>query len=584
MASASGRFILAFNGEIYNFAALRERLLAPPCGYPFKGRSDTEVMLAAFERWGVVKALQMFTGMFAFALWDRHDRLLYLGRDRLGEKPLYYGYCGNAFIFASELKALTTYPGFSREIDREALARYMHYGYVPAPYSIYEHVRKLPPGVVLTLAEGKRPALQTYWSAAATIEHALANPLDASEPEILALLGEKLLQAVSARMIADVPLGAFLSGGIDSSTVVALMQAQSARPVKTFSIGFHEATYNEAEQAAKVAKYLGSDHTELYLTPREAMAVIPRLPTLYDEPFADASQIPTFLVSELARREVTVSLSGDGGDELFGGYNRYILGPELWNKIRWCPPHVRRGLAHILKMARPDQWKRLESFLGPFLKRYGNGHSFGEKIHKLGDILGVADSSELYHNLTSQRISPQVLLPNSAPLPANTGRPPLPSLGALASEMMYLDLTGYLPDDILTKVDRASMGTGLEVRVPLLDHQLVELAWQIPMSMKIHHGTGKWALRQVLFKYAPAGLFSRPKTGFAIPIGQWLRSPLRDWAEGLLQGPELDRGGILDRRMIRQLWEGHLTGRYNAQAQLWPILMFQAWFQANLGA
>ena len=559
MASASGRYVIVFNGEIYNFRELRGELAQ--LGHHFRGGSDTEVMLAAFSAWGVRRAVERFNGMFAFALWDRQDRVLHLGRDRAGEKPLYYGWLGGTLLFGSELKALRAHPQFRADIDRDALAVYLRLGYVPSPYTIFRGVSKLPPGTLLSVGAA---------SAAAPAE-----ALD----EFDALLRD----AVKIRMEADVPLGAFLSGGIDSSAVVALMQAQSDRPVRTFTIGFVERSYNEAEHARAVARHLGTQHTELYVSPAEALALIPRLPTLYDEPFADPSMIPTFLVSELARRHVTVSLSGDGGDELFGGYGRYRLGRALWRGLEWIPGPVRRGAAALaLPSAAPGSMSRLADALARPLT---GTRSLRERLRQAADVLAVRSPAALYHYLMSYWKLPAAIVPGAS-------EPPIPqtdstrwaAVSGIAHQMMYLDLLTYLPDDILVKLDRASMGVSLEGRVPLLDHRVIEFAWRLPLRFRMRGGVGKWLLRQLVYRYVPRELVERPKMGFGVPISAWLRGPLRDWAEALLEETRLGREGMLAPEPIRTKWTEHVAKRTRWDYDLWAVLMFQAWSEANAGA
>ena len=577
MVSACGRYVVSFNGEIYNFLELRQELEG--LKHSFRGHSDTEVLLAAVSQWGLEKAVERFNGMFAFALWDRQARSLSLGRDRLGEKPLYYGWTGRAFIFASELKAFKAFPGFKPEIDRDALALLLRYGYIPAPHCIYTGVRKLPPGMLLTVRAGEPGSEPVpYWSLSDAAERGMADSFHGSEGEAVAHLDWLLRDAVKLRMVADVPLGAFLSGGIDSSTVVALMQAQSSRPVKTFSIGFHEGAYDEATFARGVARHLGTDHTELYVTPARAQAVIPKLPALYDEPFADSSQIPTFLVSELARRQVTVSLSGDGGDEVFGGYNRYFLGQRIWNGVKWMPKSVRKGGGQLLRALSPRTWDALFHRAGPMLPNSIAVQNPGDKLQKLAGVLTMEDPRALYWGLIS-------LWKNTAEVVAGSAEPATifneayrrTGLTDFLQQMMFMDTMMYLPDDILVKVDRASMGVSLEARVPILDHRVVEFAWRLPVSMKIRHGQGKWILRKVLDRYVPQGLIDRPKMGFGVPIDSWLRGPLRDWSETLLDEQRLRADGFFDPRLIREKWSEHLSGRRNWQYLLWCVLMFQAW-------
>ncbi|HAA30512.1 MAG TPA: asparagine synthase (glutamine-hydrolyzing) [Cyanobacteria bacterium UBA8553] len=581
MQSASGRYVIVFNGEIYNFLELRQELES--LGHHFRGHSDTEVMLASFSQWGLNQALGRFNGMFAFALWDRQERVLHLGRDRLGEKPLYYGCINQTFFFGSELKALKAHPKFQAEINRDALALFVRHNCIPAPYSIYQGIYKLPPGTVLTWKGDGNLTPVPYWSAKEVAERGVAKSFVGSESEAVARLEALLQEAVALRMVADVPLGAFLSGGIDSSTVVALMQSQSSQPVKTFSIGFYEEAYNEAKDAKAVAEHLGTDHTELYVTPEEAIAVIPKLPTLYDEPFSDSSQIPTFLVSQLAKQHVTVSLSGDGGDELFGGYNRYFWGRSIWGKIGWMPQHLRQVAASALTSLSPQTWNQLFTGFGAVLPPVLRQRNPGDKLHKLAEILAVDSPDTMYKGLVSHCKEPEYLVFGSLePSTTLTDRKKWARLPDFTQRMMFLDTVTYLPDDILTKVDRASMGVSLEARVPLLDHRLVEFAWQLPLDMKIRNEQGKWLLRQVLYKYVPQKLIERPKMGFGIPIDDWLRGPLRDWAEALLDEKRLREEGFFDPQPIREQWTEHLSGERNWQYYLWDVLMFQAWLSEKL--
>jgi len=583
MVSANARYTIAFNGEIYNFLELRREL--EQLGHRFRGHSDTEVMLASFSEWGLEQAVKRFNGMFAFALWDTQERVLHLGRDRLGEKPLYYGWMGKTFLFGSELKALKSHPSFNAEINRDALKLYLWHLYVPAPYSIYQGIYKLPPGCLLTVRSAESVSEPVpYWSAKSAAESGIAHPFIGSEAEAVTQLDALLRDAVSLRMVADVPLGAFLSGGIDSSTVVALMQSASSRPVKTFSIGVYDDRINEAQYAKAVAQHLGCDHTELYVTPKEALAVIPKLPVLYDEPFADSSQIPTFLVSQLAKQQVTVSLSGDGGDELFHGYTRYFMAPNIWQKIGWMPHGMRKATSRALRGLSPQSWNQVLSTFDPLLPdRLKNIH-LGDKIHKLADILTVSDAESLYLCLVSMFWfwhNYDVVVGGSSEPPCLSNLQPQAQLPDFTQGMMYLDTVTFLPDDILVKLDRASMGVSLESRVPLLDHRVVEFAWRIPLSMKIRNTQGKWLLRQVLYQYVPQDLIDRPKSGFGIPIGRWLRGSLRDWAEGLLDENRLRQEGFFNPGPIRQKWAEYLAGERNWEFDIWTILMFQAWLDAN---
>jgi asparagine synthase (glutamine-hydrolysing) len=582
MTSPSGRFVTVYNGEIYNHLELRERLPGP-----WRGHSDTETLLAAIEAWGVEEALKQCAGMFALALWDREEKALILARDRLGEKPLYYGWQGSgadaAFLFGSELKALARHPAFRREIDRQALALFARLNYVPAPHSIYAGIAKLPPGTFLTLRAGeKTPAIATYWSAAEVAAAGAAAPLDIGPEEAVDELERVLSRAVGQQMMADVPLGAFLSGGVDSSTIVALMQAQSSRPVKSFSIGFHDPAYNEAEHAAAVARHLGTDHEELYIQPEDALAVIPSLPAIYDEPFADASQVPTLLVSRLARRQVTVALSGDGGDELFAGYNRYRLAARNWGRISKLPRPLRRALAQGLVALSPGQWNRVAGAVSPILPASLRLALPGEKVHKAARGLASGSADELYRGLVSSWSDPGEIVIGGAE-PPTLGQDVLARLDGLGTceRMMALDMLTYLPDDILAKVDRAAMSVSLETRVPLLDHRVVEYAWRLPLDLKLRGGESKWVLRQLLYRHVPRALIERPKMGFGIPIHTWLRGPLKGWAEELLDERRLAGEGYFRPGPIRAAWDAHQSGRVDMQYQLWAILMFQSWLEGQ---
>ena len=575
MVSASGRYIIIFNGEVYNFEEIRTELGA----HVWRGHSDTEVMLEAVERWGLEAAIKRFVGMFAFVLWDRQERRLHLVRDRVGIKPIYYGHIDGSFVFASELKALRIFPGFQAVIDCDSLAAYMRCAYVPAPFSIYKGVQQLLPGHILTLsAPDGAPVHDTFWSASDIARNGVNAQSRDSEAEIIEQLHEKLLQAVRLRMVADVPLGAFLSGGIDSSTVVALMQSQSGRPVKTFTIGFHEDQYNEAAHARKIAEYLGTEHTEYFLTAEDALDVVPMLPSMYDEPFADSSQIPTHLVSKLARRHVTVALSGDGGDELFCGYPRYTFVRSLWNVLKTVPGPVARAgakLIHLMPPATINKW--LGRF--PFPARLRNAP--GYKLHRFGNHLAAQDPAEIYLRAVSMWPDPATVVPgaNEHPVIAQAMQDfrDMPSAAEMA---MLTDLTNYLPDDILAKVDRASMAVGLEVRVPVLDHNVIEFAWRLPLYFKLRRSEAKWALKQVLYRYVPPNLVERPKMGFGVPVGMWLRGPLREWAEDLLSSASLRQHGFFYDKPIREKWDEHVSGSSNWQYLLWPVLMFQAWLES----
>jgi asparagine synthase (glutamine-hydrolysing) len=584
MTSAEGRYVIVFNGEMYNHHALRKEIEKDRSGPAWRGHSDTEVMLAAFERWGVEGALTRFNGMFAFALWDVEERTLHLARDRFGEKPLYYGMMGDVLLFGSELKALKAHPAWRGEIDRGALSLYVRHNYVPAPYCIYRGIRKLLPGHFLSVAVGHGTDLREsrpYWSARQVVESAVADPFLGSEKDAIDALDILLRDAVALRMEADVPLGALLSGGYDSSAVVALMQAQSPRPVKTFTIGFHEAGYNEADHAKAVARHLGTDHTELYVTSGQAMDVIPLLPAIYDEPFADSSQIPTFLVAQMTRRDVTVALSGDGGDELFGGYHRYFWGENIWRQIGWLPQSARRSVARGVMALSPQQWDQFFERLNPILPRTFKTSLPGNRMHKLAGILGSASSEAMYHGLVSQWNPDSLVLGGTEPLTALTDRSQLADLRSFTQRMMFLDLLTYLPDDILAKVDRASMAVSLETRVPFLDHRVAEFAWRLPQDFKTRSGQGKRILRALLHRYVPQEIMERPKMGFGVPIDHWLRGPLREWAESLLDESRMRQQGYLDPKPVHQKWREHLLGTRNWAYQLWVVLMFQAWIEAS---
>ncbi len=579
MSSASGRYVIVYNGEIYNFPALRSELKR--LGHAFRGHSDTEVVLASITEWGLQQALLRFNGMFAFGLWDREQRRLYLARDRFGEKPLYYGWIGSEFVFGSELKAVRAHPLFRNIIDRNALALYVRYGYVPAPHCIYEHVQQLPPGSWLQLATEPTCSAktETYWSVMDVARESMQRGFRGSDMDAAQELETLLEDAVRLRLVADVPLGAFLSGGMDSSTVVALMQRQSSRPVKTFTVGFQEAPYNEAEDAKKVASHLGTDHAELYVSPTDAMDVIPRLPILYDEPFADSSQIPTFLISSFARRYVTVSLSGDGGDELLAGYNRYVAASGFTRSLLLSPAFLRRAVGKGLHGISPKAWDIAAGLLGTFSKTLARQRHVGNKLHRMARAL-VSGERDTYMALMSVWDSPHDVVlgaPGSREATSMTR-----VAGDHLSEtqvMMLRDAATYLPDDILVKVDRASMGVSLETRVPFLDPRVAEFCWALPMSMKVRRGARKWLLLKVLGRHVPRSLINRPKTGFAVPIGSWLRGPLRAWAEELLDETTLHSQGLLDPRVIRAAWATHLSGREDLQDRLWSILMFQSWFE-----
>ena len=583
MASQHGRYVIIFNGEIYNFLELRGQIEAQ--GARFRSHSDTEVMLEVIERRGITNAVQKFAGMFAFALFDRAENRLHLVRDRLGEKPLYYGWAGDVLLFGSELKALRQHPAWRGEIDRGALALFLRHGYVPAPYSIYRGIRKALPGTIVTFALAApraEPREMVYWSSREVAESGVAAARPGSETELLDELDALLRQTVRREMTADVPLGAFLSGGVDSSLVVALMQAQSTRPVQTFTIGFDEPEYNEAEHAKAVATHLGTDHTELYVRPPEALAVIPKLPMLYDEPFGDSSQIPTFLVSELARRHVTVSLSGDGGDELFGGYDRYFLAKRVWSFLRIIPRRGRRAVADGIGSIPPARWDSMLRFVGLADRPRASRRVTADRLYKVARILSLETRESMYRDFMSHWRDPAgVTLGTMEPPTALTNPQRWAEVDELLPWMMYVDLVMYLPDDILVKVDRASMGVSLESRAPFLDNSVVEFAWRIPPGLRVRNGQGKWPLRQLLRRYVPEPLIERPKMGFGVPIDQWLRGPLKDWAAALLDQSRLKREGYFDPLPIARKWEEHRNGSRNWHYLLWDVLMFQLWLDTQ---
>ena len=578
MASYSERYIISFNGEIYNHLLLRENLKKSGINIIWRGHSDTETLLACIDTWGLEKTIKKCSGMFAIVIFDKKENSIYLIRDRMGEKPLYYGVQNGVFLFGSELKALKRHPAFQGEIDRNSLALQLKYNYIPTPYSIYKGIKKLTPGTILKVGVNSKYANieaigipVDFWSLKEVAINGQSNIYTGNAIEAVNDLNKLLLQSVKEQMEADVPLGAFLSGGIDSSLIVSLMQSQSSLPVETFSIGFDEEGYNEAIYAKQIAQYLGTKHTELYVSALDAMSVIPKLSSLYDEPFSDSSQIPTYLVSAMTKSSVTVSLSGDAGDELFGGYNRYLWTRKIWDKVKFMPPSVRRFIAWGMKSVSPIVWNKI-------LRQIVSMPLPGDKIHKLANLLPAQSAEDFYFYLISHwhdvdnivigsEYSADPVVNNSAKL----------DLGSIEQNMMYLDSMSYLPDDILTKVDRAAMGVSLETRIPFLNHHVVEFAYQLPLSMKIQNGESKWILKQVLDKYIPREMMERPKMGFGVPIDTWLRGPLRDWAESLLDESRLKQEGFFHAEPIRKKWNEHLSGSHNWQHHLWDVLMFQAW-------
>jgi asparagine synthase (glutamine-hydrolysing) len=578
MTSSSGRYILVFNGEIYNYQDLRNELSQTEQPYPFRGNSDTEVMLASFEQWGVEQSVTRWNGMFAFAVWDRHERSLTLGRDRFGEKPLYYSRIGKHFIFGSELKALRAHPHFSDEVKPEAIALFLRHSCVPAPYSIYANTSKLPPATLLKVSADDLASIpRPYWSLHEVVDEAASHPFHGGEREAIDQLDSILSDAVRIRMRSDVPLGAFLSGGIDSSTIVSLMQSKSRARIKTFSIGNHDKEFDEAKDAARIAQHLGTEHTELYVTSEEAISAIPLLPQIYDEPFADCSQIPTFLVSRLARERVTVSLSGDGGDELFGGYTRHIWADTLNQRLHHLPLFLRKIAATGIQAIPPGMWDTFFQASKPVTPARWQQRMPGYKLHKLASLAGSHDVHTLYEKLSSHWLDTAKILPGTSVRGSNHHS----NLKHPAEEMMYLDTVGYLPDDILVKLDRATMAVSLEGRVPFLDHRVAEFAWKLPLNMRIRGQQGKWILRQVLYRYVPREMVDRPKSGFGIPLATWLRGPLRDWVESLLDEHRLRQDGFFTPAPIRKLWREHLSGKLNWEYHLWDVLMFQAWLDES---
>ena len=578
MGSPDGRWVLAYNGEGYNHRELRSRLAA--AGSSFRGTSDTEVLLAAIACWGIDRALDACEGMFAFALFDRRTRELHLARDRFGEKPLYYGWLGDRLAVASELKALRALPGAALTLDREAAAHLLRRNCVPAPGSIYREVRKLAPGHVVTLGPGARagslPDPRPYWSAVDAVAAARARPLGASAGDLADLLEETLSAAVAARMVADVPVGAFLSGGIDSSTIVALMRQHAAQPVRTFTIGFADRSFDESAEAAAVAAHLGTDHTCVEVTDEEAAATVARLPTVWDEPFADSSQLPTLLVSAVARQHVTVSLSGDGGDELFAGYNRHAWLDRLWRRAGRIPSGLRRPVAVGAGHVPPsfiDAAGRLAGALHPSLRV----RTPSTKVAKVAKVLSAAGPEDAYRALVSHWDDAEQVVLGVGPRTPLVADGSWPDVGGLTEQMLLLDLVTYLPDDILVKVDRAAMAASLETRVPFLDRSVLDLAWRLPLDVKLHDGQTKWILRQVLYRHVPPELVDRPKMGFGLPVGAWLRTRLRPWAEALLDERRLAAQGIVDPVPVRRAWALHLAGRQDLGYELWDVLMLQAW-------
>jgi asparagine synthase (glutamine-hydrolysing) len=585
MLSKDGRYVVIFNGEIYNFADLKKTLIG--LGRQFEGSSDTEVLLSAISEWGLEAALRQFQGMFAFALWDAQKRALSIARDRLGEKPIYFGWQTDYLLFGSELKALRAHPAWNASVDRTSLHYYLRNGYIPAPHSIYQRIYKLIPGAHITFdlasfKPGKIPNPSKFWSLRAVAEDGLLHPFSGTDVDAVQTLDHLLKTSVGRQMVSDVPLGAFLSGGIDSSLIVALMQTQSSRPVKTFTIGFSEKEYNEAQHAKAVSSYLGTDHTEFYAEPKEAMAVIPKLPKVYDEPFSDASQIPTCMVSSLARGFVTVSLSGDGGDELFGGYRRYSDSQCIWKLLKVLPSWLKQFAVKVIRLIPAEFLQRFLGWLAIFSRHEHWRGRVGDRLHKMAEIMNDFSAEEFYLYFISLWKNPAELLPSVQGFSFSPHwSEPLSTLPTqdLYPKMMLWDSTTYLPDDILVKVDRASMSVGLECRVPMLDPRVIEFAWQVPLGMKLRNKKGKWLLRELLNRYIPREITDRPKMGFGVPLGAWLRDPLREWADDLLNPARLLREQFFNPAPITKKWTEHKSGQRNWEAYLWNILMFQLWLQ-----
>ncbi len=576
MHSPSGRYIITFNGEIYNYLELRRDLEAQ--GIKFRGASDTEVMLAGFDHWGVEKALSKINGMFAFALWDQVEQYLHLSRDRFGKKPLYVGWIDNALVFASELKAFHAYPNFSREINQDALAIYMKYGYVHAPYSIFQNIWQLLPASVLSLdlssirvGENLADKMKIFWSLKDVVEEGQRNPIKKSDAIIIEEFEEKLSKCVSQRMISDVPLGAFLSGGIDSSVVVALMNQHSDEAVKTFTVGFDQVEFNEAEYAKKIATHLGTDHHEFYCSDQDALNVIPNLPIIYDEPFADESQIPTYLISALAREHVTVVLTGDGGDEILAGYDRHTKLPNLWNKIGWAPHVLRQMVCDALGLVPQEFYQKLRS----------NNPRFGSQVKRVLYLMGLKDTDSIYDSFISAWLGgDDVVLNGHLPNIPVRNKSEYPSNLSFFDEMVYLDTLSYRSDDLMVKMDRASMAVALEGRAPLMDYELAEYSWRMPQHLKVKNGKGKWVLREILKHHIPEELYDRPKMGFCVPLNEWLQGPLKEWANDLLDPTFLKNQGLLNEGMVTDQWKNFQNEKieYKNRRDIWAVLMFQAWY------
>ncbi len=581
MVSSNDRFVLVYNGEIYNHQENRNLLQKQGFNILWRGYSDTETLIELITAFGIEKALTLSKGMFAFAIWDKKLKRLSLARDRFGEKPLYYGWQGESFLFGSELKSFKNHPEFQGSLDTNSLSLFFQYNYIPSPHSIYKGIFKLQPGNIFTLTlNEKEGKLLPYWSTSKVSYHGAKYPFLGSTSEAIFEVEQCLKSSVKGQLMADVPLGAFLSGGIDSSLIVSIMQSISHKPINTFTIGFEENNFNEAPFAKKIASFLATNHNELYVSSNDCMKVIPMLSDIYDEPFADSSQIPTYLVSKLAANSVKVSLSGDGGDELFGGYNRYLFANNFWNKLNYFPVSLRKLLGNFLVSVSPETWNRVLNNFHSFLPIHLKVNNIGDKIHKASNILSSDSIDEVYFKLLIQWSDPNMLL-HRISLSSQKLLPGQNSNLNNIEKMMLKDLLTYLPDDILCKVDRASMAVSLESRIPFLDHHLFELSSKLPISLKINQGSSKWILKEILKKYIPVQLIERPKMGFALPIDQWLRGPLKDWANFLLDKNEMLKDGILNPLPIHQKWEEHLSGKRNWHYHLWSILMFQNWLKSN---
>lgn len=562
MQSHCGRYVIAYNGEIYNHLSLRQELQSEGANPAWASHSDTETLVACIARWGVEKTLSRLVGMFAFALWDKQTQTLTLARDRMGEKPLYWGRQNGTLLFGSELKALKAHPDFVGDIDRDALAIFLRHNYIPSPHSIYRGIHKLPPGCYVQVSGANKEELPepvSYWTVNECVSAGLASPFIGSENAAQAALEEAITQSVCGQMLSDVPLGAFLSGGVDSSLIAALMQSQSTNPIQTFSVGFDDPRYNEAEHASAVARHLGTEHTEFYVSANDALDVIPKLPEIYCEPFADSSQIPTYLVTKLAKQHVTVALSGDGGDELFGGYNPYQFAPRYWRTLSKVPRPFRSGMKGLMEnLPLPD------------------------KFQKLAGVMPAHSREDFYRLLMSHWLNPDSVVIGGREYASVLNNPDAwPKTDSYEHWMMAMEAQMYMADDILVKVDRAAMANSLETRVPLLDHRVVELAWRLPLDMKIREGKGKWVLRQVLYRHVPASLIERPKKGFSVPMADWLRGPLREWAEDLLDESKLESEGYFHSLPVRKAFGDHLAKKRDNSKRLWPILMFQSWLHAQ---